>query len=67
MNILYKVIDNITGEVIEFAHKRDAEMEVDRRISIHGSYWCGRRYEHQPIKTRVNFIDSKTFEIVKND
>lgn len=34
----YTVRDNITGEVIEFTKEIDAQMEAERRISLHREY-----------------------------
>ena len=39
----YTVRDNITGEILEFTNKCDAEMEAERRVMRHRSGYDIRR------------------------
>lgn len=51
----YKVIDEITGELLEFKNKYDAETEVERRILIHRTGYHFSVYTVKPVK-----VDLKT-------
>lgn len=44
---MYRVIDKITFEVLEFDNQMDAEMVADRRLSMHKKgYKIGRSMMH---------------------
>lgn len=46
---MYKVIDEITGEMFSFEDRYDAEVEAERRLNIHLSGYSVRRTYVSPV------------------
>ena len=61
---MYKVIDNIFGEIVEFKDKYDAELEAQRRLELH-TYGYDVRRSHVPgcNAILVHNPKNKTYEI----
>lgn len=45
---MYTIIDHITGETLKFVYEIDAEMEAERRLTIHNrDYPVGKHGYHK--------------------
>ena len=56
----YTVRDNITGEVIDFSNRIEAEFESDRRLNMHRSGYTVKRTHIPPIDA-VLIKNKRTF------
>ena len=61
----YNVDDTITGEILHFTKKADAELEVDQRLKVHNSTWYGRRYIHEPENAFAVYEETTKTYVIK--
>ena len=61
--MLYRVVDNISGEILEFKDQMDAEMIAERRLSRYKSGFDIRRNHFSPISNAIIKVNKEDYII----